>query len=86
MIYMAGAMAHAAMSVVFALIHVGIYEAIDLDSNLVAWGLLFGFMHYMVVGMALGMIPIMHPRIRAGEIQAPWAYALDYPAGTAVGF
>ena len=86
MIYMAGAMAHAAMSIVFALIHVGIYEAVDLESNLVAWGLLFGFVHYITSGMALGMMSMIHPRIRAGELQAPGAYALSYPKATAAGF
>ena len=86
MIYGAGAMAHAAMSIAFALAHVGVYQAFDLDSQLVAWGLLFGFVHYLAVGMALGMMPIMHPRIKSGEIQAPGAYALGYPRGTAMGF
>ena len=86
MIYMAGAMAHAAMSIVFALIHVGIYEAVDLESNLVAWGLLFGFVHYILTGMALGMMSRVQPRIRAGELQAPGAYALSYPKATAAGF
>ena len=86
MIYMAGAMAHGVLSIVFALIHVGIYEAVDLESNLVAWGLVFGFVHYMGTGMALGMMPMMHPRIRAGELQAPGAYALSYPKATAAGF
>ena len=86
LIYMAGAMAHGVVSIVFALIHVGIYEAVGLESNLVAWGLLFGFGHYMVSGMALGMIPRMHPRIQAGELQAPGAYALSYPRATAAGF
>ena len=85
-IYIAGAMAHASMSVVFALIHIGIYDALDVDSNLAAWGLLFGFVHYLVVGMALGMLKMMHPRIRSGDVQAPGAYAMAYPAGTAVGF
>ena len=86
LIYIAGAMAHVAMSIVFALIHVGIYEAAGLESNLVAWGLLFGFGHYIVSGMAMGMMPMMHPRIRAGELQAPGAYALSYPRATAAGF
>ena len=86
MVYMAGAMFHAVMSVAFALAHVGVYQAFGLDSNLLAWGVLFGFVHYMAVGMALGMMPIMHPRIRAGELQAPGAYALSYPRGTAMGF
>ena len=86
MVYMAGAMAHAGMSVIFALIHVGVFDAVDLESKLALWGLLFGFVHYMVVGMALGMLPLLHPRIRDGELQAPGAFALAYPPGTAIGF
>ncbi len=58
-IYMAGAMAHAGMSVVFALIHIGIYGALDADSNLAAWGLPFGLVHYLVVGMALEMCRLL---------------------------
>ncbi len=29
-------------------------------------GLLFGLVHWAVVGMALGMMPLMHPRICYG--------------------
>ena len=86
MAYVAGAMMHAMMSIAFALAHVGVYEALNLDSNLLAWGLLFGLVHYLVVGMALGMMPMMHPRIQSGAIQAPGAYALAYPKATAAGF
>ncbi|MCH8897970.1 MAG: hypothetical protein IIC33_06720 [Chloroflexi bacterium] len=57
----AGMVMHGVMSISFALAHVGVYQALDLDSNLVAWGLLFGLVHYLVVGMALGMMPMMHP-------------------------
>ncbi len=86
MIYMAGIMAHAVMSIAFALIHTGVFEATGLDSNLAAWGLLFGLVHYLMTGMALGMLPMVHPRIRDGELQAPGAFALSYPKGTAMGF
>ena len=86
MVYMAGIMIHGIMSISFALAHVGVYEALGLDSNLLAWGLLFGLVHYMVVGMALGMMPMMHPRIQAGDLQAPGAYALAYPMATTAGF
>lgn len=86
MAYMAGIMLHGVMSISFALAHVGVYQAFDLDSNLVAWGLLFGLVHYLVVGMALGMMPMMHPRIQAGEMRAPGVYALSYPVVTAGGF
>jgi len=81
-----GAMIHAAMSVVFGLIHGAVFSAADIDSAQAAWGLLFGLVHWAAVGMALGMLPLMHPRIRDGEIEAPGFYALSYPPMTAVGF
>ena len=77
---------HATMSVAFALAHVGLYQAFDLDTNLAAWGLAFGAAHWVITGMALGMMPMMHPRIRNGTLQAPGAFAMGYPIGTAMGF
>lgn len=86
MAYAAGLMIHAMMSIAFALAHVGLYQAFDLDSNLAAWGLLFGAVHWVIVGMALGMMPMMHLGIRNRIIQAPGAFALSYPIMTAIGF
>ena len=52
MAYVAGAMIHAAMSIAFALIHVAVYTAFGLETELAAWGVLFGVVHWVVVGMA----------------------------------
>ncbi len=79
MVYMAGAMIHGVMSVIFALAHVGIYQSFDIESSLAAWGLLFGFVHFLVSGMALGMMPVMHAGIRSGAVRAPGMFALSYP-------
>ncbi len=81
-----GAMIHLGMSVIFGLIHGAVFAAADIDSSEAAWGLLFGLGHWAAVGMALGMLPLMHPRIRSGEIDAPGFYALSYPPMTAMGF
>ncbi len=35
--------------------------------------------------MAMGMMPVMHPRIRSGEIAAPGPFAFAHPPLTAVG-
>ena len=86
MAVVAGGMMHAAMSVVFGLIHVALYTAFGLESALVAWGILFGFAHWLVSGMGLGMIPAMHPVIKRGEMDAPGAFALNYPSMTVMGF
>ncbi len=72
--FVMGAMVHAGMSVVFGLIHGAVFAALDIDSAWAAWGLLFGAVHWAVVGMALGMMPMMHPRMRSGEIDEPGFY------------
>ena len=86
MAYAAGGMMHAVMSIVFGLIHVALYVAFGLESALVAWGLLFGFAHWLLTGMALGMIPVMHPLMRSRQMEAPGAFAINYPSMTAAGF
>ena len=86
MAYVAGAMMHGVMSIAFGLVHVGLYTAFGLESALVVWGILFGLAHWLVTGMGLGMVPIMHPVIRRGEMQPPGAFAMNYPSMTAMGF
>lgn len=97
-----GAMIHAGMSVVFGLVHGAVFAIADIDSAEAAWGLLFGLVHWAIVGMALGMLPLMHPRIRyegrrlipqaRGNpnseelLDPPGFYALGYPMMTAMGF
>lgn len=84
--YLMGAMMHAGASIVFGLIHGAVFSGADITDAAAAWGLLFGLVHWAVVGMALGMMPMMHPRIRSGEMAAPGLYALNYPPMTAMGF
>ena len=86
MIYMAGAMMHAMNSIAFALAHVALYQAFDLDSDLALWGLAFGAVHWVISGMGMGMMPMMHRGIKAGTVQAPGAFAMGYPMGTVMGF
>jgi hypothetical protein len=100
--FLMGAMVHLGMSVVFGLVHAAAFSILGIDSDQAAWGLLFGLVHWAVVGMALGMLPLMHPRIRYGGprliaaasgdprseqlLDPPGFYALGYPAMTALGF
>ena len=86
LLYMGIGMMHAVMSIAFGLVHVAFFVAFGLESSLVAWGILFGVVHWMISGMGLGMLPMMHPLIRAGEMDRPGAFALSYPSMTAMGF
>jgi hypothetical protein len=36
--------------------------------------------------MGLDKVPMMHPLIRIGQMDAPGAFAMSYPAMTALGF
>ncbi|MCH8051067.1 MAG: hypothetical protein IIC86_03505 [Chloroflexi bacterium] len=84
--FVMGGMVHAVMSIVFGLVHGAVFAATDIDSGEAVWGLLFGLVHWVIVGMALGMLPLMHRGIRDGEIDAPGFYALNYPPMTVMGF
>ena len=86
MAYGIGTMMHGAMGIVFALIHVAVFQAFGLTTALVAWGLLFGFVHYLIVGMGMGMMGTMHPMMRNGQMPAPGLYVRNFPAMTVMGF
>ena len=66
--------------------YAGVIKGFDLDSNLAAWGLLFGFVQYLVVGMAMGMVGMMHPLMRRGEMQAPGLFVKNHPTMTIMSF
>ncbi len=84
--YVTGFMMHVGLGIGFALVHIAIYQAADLETGLAGWGLLFGLGHWMMAGMAMGMIGSVHPLMRSGELAAPGLFVKDYPAMTAVGF
>ncbi len=86
MAYAAGGMMHGVMSIVFGMIHVTFYTALGLESGLVAWGLLFGFAHWLISGLGLSMVPAMHPLMKRGQMEPPGVFALSYPPLTAMGF
>ncbi len=84
--YMVGGMMHAMMGIVFALIHAGVYTALDIDSSLAGWGLLLGFVHWLMVGVGMGMMPQMHPMMRSGDMMAPGLFVKNHPPMTVMGF
>jgi len=91
--YVVGLMGHAMMSVAFGIVHGAILEALDVTSSGEGlWvGALLGLGHAMVVGVALGMMPMVHPRLRTasrqGEdlLEAPGFFGMSYPLPTVIG-
>lgn len=84
--YVMGAMMHAGASILFAFAHVGVFVVADIDSDFAVWGLLFGAGHWLVSGMAMGMMPMMHPLVRDHELENPGPFAMSMGAMTAMGF
>lgn len=61
---------HLMMGVVFALVYVFIWS---LGFGAATWGigLIFGVVHWLIVGMIMGMIPMLHVGIKSGAVKAP---------------
>lgn len=85
-VYVVGAMIHTMMGLGFAFAHVGLFQAFDLEGDLLGWGILFGVFHWMIVGMGMGMMKPMHPQIKSGALAAPGFFVVNYPAMTVMGF
>ncbi len=84
--YPVGLMIHLAMSIVFAVIHVLVFDLFDITSSYAVWGILFGFAHALISGTGIGMLEIVHRGIKDGTVQAPGFMTLNYPAPTTSGF
>ena len=84
--YAIGFMMHFMIGVIFAIIHTALFQAFDIDSDLVIWGIIFGAGHWVIAGMGLGMIGSMHPLMKTGELAAPGPFAKNLPGMTVMGF
>ena len=67
--YVVGMMMHAMMSVGFGLIHGALLEGVGVESVGAALGLgvLFGLAHAVITGSMLGVMPLMHLRMRPAQ-------------------
>lgn len=68
-----GWMMHLMMGVIFALIYTFLWSS-GVGAATWRFGLIFGAVHWLVVGMLMLMIPMMHVGIRSGKVNAPGAY------------
>jgi len=58
------------MGIMFALVYTFLWS-IGIGSATWVNGLLFGGVHWLVAGLVMGMIPMMHVGIKRGEVKAP---------------
>jgi hypothetical protein len=67
---------HFMMGVVFAIIYAALWAA-GIGSATWVGGVVFGAVHWLIVGLVMGGVPMMHVGIKAGTIQAPGVYMLN---------
>lgn len=68
-----GWFAHIMMGIVFALIYALLWS-LGVGAPTALYGLIFGAGHWLIVGMVMGMIPMVHTGIKAGLVPAPGVY------------
>lgn len=70
-----GLIIHLMMGVIFAFIY-GLLWANGVGAPAVLSGILFGVIHWLVVGLVMGMMPMMHAGIQSGDVPEPGVYML----------
>ena len=68
-----GMIIHLMMGAIFAIIYAALWNA-GIGSVGILWGLIFGVAHWLVVGLVMGAMPMMHAGIQAGTIDTPGIY------------
>lgn len=77
-----GAMLHLMMGTAFFVVYAAIFDAAAIDSGIVAWSAGFGVVHGVMAGLAMGMMPAIHPRLETATsgtgtgVSAPGMFGL----------
>ena len=61
---------HFMLGIIFALIYAALWTA-GIGAPTPLWGLIFGAVHWLVSGLMMGVVPMMHAGVRAGTVEAP---------------
>ncbi len=64
---------HLMMGAIFGLLYAYLWSAGVGSANFVG-GIVFGMVHWLIVGMMMGLIPMMHIGIKSGHVPAPGVY------------
>jgi hypothetical protein len=65
-----GWMMHLMMGIVFALVYAFLWSS-GISGATWLGGLIFGAVQWLIVGMVMGMIPMLHVGIKSGAVKAP---------------
>ncbi len=64
---------HLMMGALFGLVYAALWNA-GVGSSTILWGALFGIGHWVVAGLMMGGIGMMHAGVKAGTVEAPGVF------------
>lgn len=67
---------HFMAGVVFALLYAALWAA-GIGSATLVSGIVFGAVHFLIVGLMMGGMPMLHAGVKAGTVQAPGVLMLN---------
>ena len=67
---------HFMMGVIFAIIYAALWAA-GIGSATLLSGVIFGVVHFLIAGLMMGGMPMMHAGIKAGTVKAPGVLMLN---------
>lgn len=70
-----GMVMHMMMGVVFAIIYALLWNA-GIGTVGLLWGALFGAVHWLITGVMMGGMSMMHAGIKAGTVSAPGVFMM----------
>ena len=65
-----GWMMHFVNGIIFAIIYAFLWNS-GIGSATLVGGLIFGAVHWLITGMIMGMVPMMHVGVKNGDVEAP---------------
>ena len=84
-VYGLGLMVHLMMGIAFAVGYALLFETFGVNANWL-WGAAFGTAHGAIAGMAMVMMPAMHPRMGDGDVlTAPGPFGVNYGSMVPIG-
>ena len=68
-----GIIIHLMMGMIFAIVYAALWNA-GIGSISILWGAIFGTAHWLVSGLMMGGVGMMHAGVKAGTVDAPGVY------------
>ena len=73
---MVGMIMHLMMGVVFAIVYALLWNA-GIGAVSLWWGAIFGAVHWLISGMMMGGMSMIHAGIKAGTVKAPGFFMMN---------